>query len=416
METKTDRKEQIIVQPKETSLWRNRNFLLLWTGTMLSNFGYQIYLIALPLLIYDMTQSALAMSMMRAIDFFPNIFIGMLAGVIVDRYHRKKVMLVTVLLRLITLAAIVYLLFVDGIALWHLYALGFVLSAAGYTFGNSHHSVVPQLVSKQQLTAANAQLTFVDTLIMMIGPGVAGIMIAAFSYKISFSVFLVSVLMLYICVHLTHIPQTIRKETTVGKGALWKEMKEGIDALFANKILLTPTIAVLFNNFAASLTSGVLIFFAADMLHATKEEIGWMFGMGAAGGLLGSVCIPRLRRKYGRGRIYIGCVLTEVFSFVLLVFANSWWLIGVSLFIRVFAITMSNVVYFTIRQEFTPNHLLGRVAGTSSMLMKLALPLGLFVSGLWAEYWPVPILFMLSAMLSFIMFLILRKHSFAQVQ
>lgn len=77
---------------------------------------------------------------------------------------------------------------------------------------------------------------------------------------------------------------------------------------------------------------------------------------------------------------------------------------------------MSNVVYFTIRQEFTPNHLLGRVAGTSSMLMKLALPLGLFVSGLWAEYLPIPLLFLMSALLTFMMFLILRKHSFANVQ
>lgn len=400
---------------RSKSLWQNKNFLFLWTGTILSNFGYQIYIIALPLLIYDMTQSALAMSVMRLIDFLPNIFIGMLAGVLVDRYHRKRIMSITVFLRFITLGGIVFLLFADRLELWHLYLLGFILSSAGYTFGNSHHSVVPQLVSKQQLTAANAQLSFMDTLINMIGPGVAGVLLAAFSYKISFSIFLVSLGLLFICVQFTQIPATPRRREEERK-SMWAEMKEGIDSLLSNKILLTPTIVVLFNNFAASLVIGVLIFYAADMLGATKEEIGFMFSFGAVGGLLGSLCIPYLRKKYGRGQLYVYCVLLEAFSFLILVLSQSWWIIGVSLFIRVFAITMSNIIYFTIRQEFTPNHLLGRVAGTSSMLMKLALPLGLFVSGLWAEFFPIKILFMISTVLTFIMFCILRKHSFAAVQ
>ncbi|MUG67802.1 MFS transporter [Paenibacillus campinasensis] len=397
------------------SLWSNRNFLYLWTGTILSNFGYQIYLVALPLLIYDMTRSALAMSMMRAIDFFPNIMIGMVAGVIVDRFSRKRVMSISVLLRLFTLAGIMFLLYANRLELWHLYVLGFVLSAAGYTFGNSHHSVLPLLVDKKQLTAANAQLTFVDTLIMMVGPGVAGVLIAAFSYEVSLGIFLACIVLLWICVSLTRIPETASRATGA-KFSVWKEMKEGIDALLDNKVLLTPTLAVLFNNFSASLTSGVLMFFAVDVLHATDQQVGLMIGMGAAGGMVGSVCIPWLRKRYGRGRLYVGCVLTEVLGFLLLVFAHAWWVIGFGLFIRTFAITMSNVVYFTIRQEFTPNHLLGRVAGTSSMLMKLALPLGLFISGIWAEYLPIPLLFLMSAVLTFMMFLILRKHSFANVQ
>ncbi|MGG1880124.1 MFS transporter [Paenibacillus cisolokensis] len=203
--------------------------------------------------------------------------------------------------------------------------LGFVLSAAGYTFGNSHHSVLPLLVDKKQLTAANAQLTFVDTMIMMVGPGVAGVLIAAFSYEVSFAIFLACIALLWICVGLTRIPETVSRGAAGAKFSVWNDMKEGIDALLDNKVLLTPTLAVLFNNFSASLTSGVLMVFAVDVLHATDQQVGLMIGMGAAGGMVGSVCIPWLRKRYGRGRLYVGCVLTEVFAFLLLVFAHAWW-------------------------------------------------------------------------------------------
>ncbi|GAA0350789.1 MFS transporter [Bacillus horti] len=399
----------------EKSLWQNKNFLFLWTGSILSNFGFQIYLITLPLLIYDLTQSALAMSTMRAIDFFPNIIIGMIAGVLVDRYHRKWILSITVILRILCLSGIVYLLYVDQIELWHLYLLGFVLSASGYTFGNAHHSVLPQLVTKQQLTAANAKLSFVDTLISMTGPGIAGVLIALYSFEVNFSLYLVCLALLLICVQFTRIPATVKQEKKVNS-SIWKEMKEGIDSLLSNKILLTPTIAVLFNNFSASLVTGVLIFYAADILDTTKQQIGFMFSMGAVGGLVGSICIPFLRRKFGRGKLYVSCIFLEAISYLILVFSIHWWMLSLSLFIRVFAITMSNVVYFTIRQEFTPNHLLGRVAGTSSMLMKLAVPLGLFISGLWAEFLPIPLLFIMSTLLTLILFAILRKHTFASVE
>ncbi|USK57817.1 hypothetical protein LIS82_26710 (plasmid) [Cytobacillus solani] len=76
---------------------------------------------------------------------------------------------------------------------------------------------------------------------------------------------------------------------------------------------------------------------------------------------------------------------------------------------------MSNIVYTTIRHEFTPNHLLGRVVGTSSMLMKITFPIELFISGMWAEYFPIKGLFILSTMIFISLFLLIRKHPFSKV-
>ena len=130
-----------------------------------------MYIIAIPLLIYDFSRSALAMSTMRAIEFFPNIFIGILAGVFVDRLNRKRMMQWTSLIRAASMLGIVLLLirinlhfgiyiFLDSFYLRLVIHLGMPIMPS-----------FPQIVTKAQLTSANAKLSFVNTFIQTIGPG-----------------------------------------------------------------------------------------------------------------------------------------------------------------------------------------------------------------------------------------------------
>lgn len=398
---------------KNLSLWKNRNFLLLWGGNIISSFGSQMYTIAIPLLIYEMSQSAIAMSAMRAVEFLPNIFIGMIAGVLVDRINRKRMMQWTSFIQFTSVLAIVFLLLINHLALWHLYILGFILSSAGYTFGNAHHSVIPQIVAKEQLTSANAKLSFVNTIIQTAGPGLAGAFLVIFSFTSTLAIYLVCLLILFLCVQNMRLPYSEDKQRE--KTGIWQDMKEGIAELLQNKTLLTPTITILFINFASSLIIGVLIFYVTDKLGATEVQIGLMFTISAVGGLLGASVVSQIRKRFGRGNIYTFCLLFDVIGVSCLIFAPSWWAIGMALAVRTFSTTISNIVYFTIRQEFTPNHLLGRVAGTSSMLMKLTLPFGLLIAGLWAEWLPIPILFTISAAIFLILFIHLYFHSFRKL-
>ncbi|HEY4552247.1 MAG TPA: MFS transporter [Bacillaceae bacterium] len=394
-------------------LWTNKNFLLLWGGTTISSFGMQMYIIAIPLLIYDLSQSALAMSAMRAFEFFPNIFIGIIAGVFVDRINRKRIMHWMSLIQVLSMCGIIVLLFSSQLMLWHLYLLGFILSSAGYTFGNAHHSVIPQIVTKDELTSANAKLSFVSTLIQMIGPGLAGALLLTVSYSFTLGIYLFCLFVLFLCVQFFKLP----KEDKIEKKdhSFWKDMKEGIDELLQNKILLTPTITVLFVNFASSLVIGVLVFYVKDKLGSTSAQIGLMYTISAAGGLLAATVVSQIRKRYGRGMIYTCCLLIDFVGMGCLLFAPTWWAIGVALAIRTFSTTVSNIVYFTIRQEFTPNHLLGRVAGTSSMLMKLTVPFGLFIAGMWAEWLPIRMLFAVSAIIFLLLFIRLWFHSFRKL-
>ena len=397
----------------EEALWRNKNFLLLWGGTTLSSFGMQMYTIAIPLFIYQMTQSPLAMSTMRAIEFFPNIILGILAGAIVDRYNRKKVMQLASFIQIVSMILLIVFVSTDQLQLWQLFLIGFMLSSAGYTLGNAQHSVMPQLISKEQLTSANAKMSFIQTFIQTIGPGIAGSFIVIFSFTSIFGIYFICLICLFICIQFLQLPtSTINHSPT---SSIRKEIKEGIDELFHNKTLLTPTLAVIFINLASSLVVGVLVFYVVDNLNSNEKQIGWMFSISAIGGLVATLVISLLRKRLGRGNLFTYCLLIDVCSVLILVVAPTWWVVGIALAIRNFSTTISNIVYFTIRQEFTPNHLLGRVAGTSSMMMKLTLPLGLFLSGLWAEMLPISLLFILSAFLFLLLFFILYFHPFRKL-
>ncbi|MCT1902698.1 MFS transporter [Oceanobacillus sojae] len=397
------------------SLWKNKNFLFLWGGSTVQSIGMQMYILAIPLLIYSMTESALAMSTMRAIDFFPNIFLGIIAGVLVDRVNRKTMMRWTSLISILASLGMILLLLSNTMQAWHLYILGFILSSAGYTFGNAQHSVMPQIVSKEQLTSANAKLSFVATFIQTAGPGLAGMLLSILTAASVLSIYTVSLIILFICVQFVQVPEKeILKTKQAGSWRL--EIKEGWNELFQNKTLLTPTIAIIFTNLAMSLVIGVLVFYAADQLHASEKEIGLMFSISSLGGLMGALAVKPLRRKFNRGRIFTGFFLVDVVAMVLLSFANTWWLLGISLAIRTFSTVISNIIYLAIRQEVTPNHLLGRVAGTASMFMKLMLPLGLFIAGIWAEWLPVPPLFLISAGIFLALFIWLSRHPFRKAE
>lgn len=391
------------------NLYSNKNFLILYSITILSTFGNTIYTFILPLIIYDISQSALAMSTIRIVDFLPNVLLGMLAGAIVDRVNRNVMIKYGGLLKMILSALLTFVIYFNAVELWHLYLLGFLISTVSYTVGNASHAIVPQLFDKALMTDIQAKFSFVNTLVSIIGPSLAGALLLIIAYDHLMFVYSISLVVIWIFslfIDQTPTPERQKNQTIL------EDMKEGIHELFGNKLLLTPTISILFVNLATSLIIGVLVFYVVDILGETKEQLGLMYSIGALGGLVGARLIKPLRKRWTRGAIYIGLHAIDAFVLVLFFFATTWWQLGILLALRSCTTVITNIIYLAVRQESTPNHLLGRVAGTSSMFMKLALPIGLFIGGVWAETLQIPYIFLLSAIIVFSISLLLRKNNF----
>ncbi|MFB5086987.1 MFS transporter [Psychrobacillus sp. PGGUH221] len=388
------------------NLYSNKNFIILYSITILSTFGSTIYTFILPLLIYDISQSALAMSTIRIVDFLPNL--GMLAGAIVDRVNRNIMIKYGGLLKMILSILLTFVIYFNAVELWHLYLLGFLISTVSYTVGNASHAIVPQLFDKALMTDIQAKFSFVNTFVSIIGPSLAGALLLVIAYDHLMIVYTIS--LVFIWIFSLFIDQTSTPERQKNQSIL-EDMKEGLHELFGNKLLLTPTISILFVNLATSLIIGVLVFYVVDILGETKEQLGLMYSIGALGGLVGARLIKPLRKRWTRGAIYIGLHAIDAFVLVLFFFASTWWQLGILLALRSCTTVITNIIYLAVRQESTPNHLLGRVAGTSSMFMKLALPIGLFIGGIWAETLHIPYIFLFSAIIVFSISLLLRKNN-----
>lgn len=395
------------------NLFHNKTFRTIYVLQILINLSNTIFSFILPIILYEYTKSALAMSTMRIMDFLPNVLLGMLIGVFVDRLNRRMIMLYGSVVRTVFAAIFVYLLLYTEFHLWHIYVLGFLMSSVGYMLGSSYNAIMPQLFDRSLMTEIQSKFALLSTMFSIIGPGLLGMLLLWVSNAVFLWLFIgCLVLTIIVTKFIEKVPTPIRNE----QNSILKDLKEGIVALVGNRSLFLQTWTIFFSNFASSLIIGVLTFYALDQLHFTKEQLGLMLTISAFGGIIGAKIIHPLRRRFNRGQIYTYSMVAEVIVLILFFFATSWISLGILLAVRTATSTMTNIVYLAIRQETTPNHLLGRVAGTSSMIMKLALPFGLFIGGIWAEHLHIPYIFLVSALIISFNFLLLLKNKFYTVQ
>ncbi|MEK4628939.1 MAG: MFS transporter [Solibacillus sp.] len=394
------------------NLYHHKTFQKIYAINLLSNVSSVIFTFIVPIILYEYTKSAFAMSMMRMVEFLPNVLLGMLIGVFVDRMNRRLVLQYANTTRVIIAALFVFFLTSQDLSLWTLYVLGFLLSSLGYMIGSATNAILPQLFDKQYMTDIQSKFAMMYTLVSIIGPGLLGAMLLWVSNDMFLWLFLTChVVTLILVQFIERVPTPVRKQAT-----LIQDLKEGIIELIGNRSLFIQTWTIFFSNFASSLIIGILTFYALDQLQLTKEQLGLMLTIAACGGILGAKVIQPLRKKLRRGQIYTYSTLVEVIILAMMFFTKQWIFLGVLLGLRTAISTMTNIVYLALRQETTPNHLLGRVAGTSSMIMKLALPIGLLIGGIWADTLPIQPIFLISAAIILFNFFLLIKVKFTTVE
>lgn len=401
METKVEISQKTTTEA--STLWKNARFLYLWAATTLSTLAINFFRLALPLIIYDLTQSTLAMSTMRALELFPMIVLGMLIGVLIDRYNRKGLMIIAVSLKLVTVLMLIYILSNSSIELWHLYILGFLFYTAYYVYGDAVYSTVPLVVNKEQLVSTNSIRIFTNTLMNIGGPALAGIALFSFTYTASLSITLIIFLILLIflsCISFPAKSEYVVKE----KKTVWEDMKEGWNHLIASSEIKLLTIIILATNIASTTSSAVLIFYSVDVLNLQANIIGIIFSSIALGGLLASLLAKKIHHSIGRGNVILGCLLFSVTAQLLLFISWHWYIVCGAMLLTGFSIATVNIYYSSLIQEQTPSHLLGRVTGTSSTIVMVATPISFLIAGLLGEVIDVRYIFLGSSVLYFLIF------------
>ncbi|MCY9666502.1 MFS transporter [Paenibacillus alginolyticus] len=387
-------------------VWKNRSFTFLLSSVFLLTIGNKIYEIVLPLMMYEITRSFVSATSMRTAELLPNFCLAIFIGVIVDRVNKKNWAMLMVGCQAVLLFILTYLFKAQIHVMYLYYVIGFLLMSFNYGFFNSQVSLTKLSVPSSQLTSANAKFSFIDTFVSIMGPAITsiillladmsdGIMITAFCYLI--------------CLFLLKRLGSSETNPPQSKLNFRIDIKEAWSYFRSNNILWGITISVIFLNCTMTVINTTVIFFAKDILKLPSFVLAGVFSASGIGGLLGSLIINKLRSRYGLGRLNGVSVLLSGISYMILFFISNTVSLLISMFLMGFATALHSISVYTFRQEQSPSHIIGRIAGITGMLFRIGMPIAMYLSGWIIVWWGTSSIFITASIWNLLIFIILLK-------
>src|SRR5579883_454780 len=320
--------EEMQTERPTRSLWRNFDFLLLWSGQTVSTLGTNISALALPLLVLALTHSPALAGLLAAARQLPYLLLSLPAGALVDRWNRKRTMIVCDLVRWLALGS-VPLAFVFGqLTLVHLYLVAFLEGAAYVLFSLAQISALPHVVTVRQLPRAYALDTTTEYMGTLLGPSLSAFIIgllppvqlgAILAYLTDSCSYLISVLSLVLI-------RTSFQRQGSGENVrprLYREIAAGLRFLWQQRPLRFMALLTALVNFLQSPFDLVLIVLAQSRLHLSVQLIGFVLSAGGIGGILGGIIAPWLRARLRCGQIMILALLIWSGAMLMLALAPS---------------------------------------------------------------------------------------------
>jgi MFS family permease len=376
-------------------LLRSRDFGFLWAGQVISQIGDGLNKVALLWFVYDLTGSALKMTLIGLLQTIPPLLVGPLIGVYLDRLPKKPVMVWIDLLRTVLVLLIPVLYAFDWLTLNGLYALVFMTAIVSTVFGPALASAVPLIVGRKQLTAANALLQSSTNLGVLIGPAMSGIGIAVMGAQnvlyVNAATFFISAL----CLLPIRVRQLTLPRTATGRAPhIAHEMWEGFRFVFLqHRPVLTLMATAALYSLAASAFVFMLPVFAKQLLHMGPAELGWLWSTLGIGMLGTSAWLAWLQQGdvASRFRLISGAMVVGGAAVCSLNLVSGNVAAGVLMIIIGGSTALFTPIVWAVLQEMTPGHMLARVMTTFSTGGMFAAMLGMTAFGWAADVLGAPI-------------------------
>lgn len=363
-----------------------RSYVSFLSGYFISRLGDALYMIAIPWISYELTKSAIVMSTLFVTSVLPIILFGPFAGVVVDRFDKRKLMLAADAARAVLVAFIPIFHLLHVLEVWQLYAVSFILSVLTMLFDVCTVVITPSIAG-DHLTKANSFYQISGQVSDMIGPVIAGIVISLFG---GFNALWIDVLSfsgtMLVLVRLKPVRPDDRSTVLPSKAeGLLQNMTEGFKWLKRDRLNLALSLQAMIGNFGYSTAFAILIFYLRTKYGLESEQIGSNFALLGLGGFLGALIIVPLERRFGRAiliplLLYFG---TAGFFVALLPF---WLSPGIGFGMVSVCNVAWNVLVTSLRQETIPPQMMGRVLSFSRVLTRSAMPVGAMFGGLFAKY------------------------------
>ena len=366
-------------QKSSFSALQHRDFRLLWTGMLISVTGSQMQIVAINWHVYLLTKSPLALGGVGLVRVLPIIFCSLVGGVVADAMDRKKLMLVTQAVMLVSAGLLAVMTAVGLTSIWPIYLLTAIASAALAFDNPARQAMLPTLVPKRDFQNAVSLGILVFNTGMIVGPALAGLLLKFRGPELIYALNAVSFVAVIIALVLMRAAGRVDSQSGLAS-MNFEALREGLRFVWRTPIIVQTMMLDFVATFFASATA-LLPIFAAEILKVGAGGLGLLAAAPGAGSIITGLALARAGALRRQGKAVL--ISVAIFGAATIVFALSrwFWLSLLMLAVTGAADTVSTVLRQTIRQLVTPDYLRGRMTSVNMVFFMGGPQLGEFEAG-----------------------------------
>lgn len=402
---------------------KDKNFSLLMFGKITSLIGSSMQSFALSLFVLATTGSATKFASILAIAMIPELVLGPFAGVFVDWFYRKKILIILDIMSGIAVSVFTFIYFISGeMSIGYIYALVIILSLISTLFQPALQTIIPSIIKKEDLVEANSMNSLIMGIGNLIAPAIAGVLYGSLGLKIVCILNAITFFVSAISECFLIIPRNNYDKKELNLKVFWSDFSNGIKFSFGNKkITSIVTLAMILNFGLGSLIIGTT-FLCKKVLMVSDFQYGLIDSVMVAAMMIASVISGYLGKKYSVGKnLYISLLFTGIvascigivaFNPLLGLFNTSFIpyliLLAFSAVIGLF-LGIANIFVGIYFQTVVPLEYMGRVSTVQGTIAMAAMPLSNMIFGILFDKVNPTLIFVISGIIVIIPVLLYKK-------
>ena len=375
-----------------TRVFHNKNLSLLFAGQLISQMGDSMFMIGLMWLVLELTGSKAMMGTVALLNYLPMLVVGLFAGVIVDLYDHKKLMLISDFVRAVIVLVIPLCYYMGWINITIILIVAFLLSSFSTVFNPARDSIIPKLIDDGNLVKANSVIQVSNYTAVLLGPAIAAAAIGVFGVVHLFTADSVTFMISFFTV--LFISYKKSPVENLNKNSIMFHLSEIVRYIHNQKKTRFLLALTAVNNFfiMGPAIVGIPIF-VKEVLKEGASTYALVESSYGIGMFVGGVLINYLKNIIGKGKILLIGLMFDGFTYTLIYFIGSSELMMLLIAFHAIGIPLIVVSRTSLIQEWTDDTKIGRVFSLVNMAVVGMTALTTGITGILAEIVPVEMIF-----------------------
>ncbi len=370
--------------------FRSKNFRLYWIGHLISIAGSQMQLWSIYWHLRTLSDQPVIISGIGLARFLPIIFLSLIAGVVADRYDRRKLTILTQLALGLVATVLGVMTFRENVTIWLIFGLMIVQSIAVAFDVPARQALIPSLVPREDLPSAYSLNSIASKVGGILGPGISGIVIAYLGLEWAYWINAISYIAVIIALLAMGNIAIVKQVRTYSLQTTFADIREGITFIKNSPVILSAMILDFFGTFFSSANT-LLPFVARDILHVGPIQYGWLSASQSIGTLMIGIYVSQKRNLYKQGMTIAISIILFGSATILFGLSTSFWLTMAALILIGVFDGLSSIIRNILRQVLTPDEMRGRMMSITQIFFKGGPQLGEVESGIIAQLFSPPV-------------------------